>query len=349
MLKEAASLRSISLLACLPLCLWSPAAGAESVTPLLVEFGNTRSVLWGILEERPRGAATAAFRLADQLALNPDRESLPYLVGTSLTFAPVLKYDRNVNNGFKNGTIHIGGLPFSVEEAEKAVTIGGAVSGGVSLGLAKGTTLTLGARSEYQRAIGKKFEVFDTTGFLSLDHTTQNWTYLNATYLVNEEKRALGTGNVKIASFTAGKLFGQGGSHLHDVSGTFSRVQDNSTWQSRARVDWTGSFAGHGVFRFGLERGETIDGVLLPRTTVTGSYANIMLGAPTTLSAYYSERVGGDFFGEIRNDDVYRVGITRKITDRVSLHGSYEYKDSTNDSFDESGIDIGFSVTGFSF
>lgn len=351
-LMEIIALRTTGLFSILPLLLSPLAASAEGLTSLLLEFGQPRTLLWGILEEKPEGAANLAFHLADQLALNPDRKNWPYMLGTSLTFAPLLKYDRNVNNGFKGDTIYIWGLPFAVDEDTKAVeaaTVGGAVSSGMSFGIAQGTTLTVSGRAEYQRAIGKEFEVFNNTAAVNVGYTSQRWAYLNASVLVNEEKRALTNENIKVAALTAGKLFGEAGSQLHDISGTFTRVEDKSTWQSRARVDWTGTFANYGVFKLGLEHGKKIDGTLLPKITVTTSYSNIIFGAATTVSAYYSKRTGGYFFGAIREDDIYKIRADRKVTDRVSAYVSYERKVSTIGSFDDSGVDVGFNITGFKF
>lgn len=328
------------------------AASAEALTPLLLEFGQPRSLLWGIVEDRPQGSARYAFQLADQLALNPERKNFPYTIGTSLTFTPLLKYDRNVNNGFKGDTIYIWGLPFSVDESTRAVesaTLGGAVSGGVSFGLTKGMTLTTSGRSEYQRAIGAEFEVFNNTAAVNVGYTSQSWDYLNAGFLYNQERRSLSNDTIQVASFTAGKLFGDAGRQLHDFSGTFSRVHEKSAWQNRVRVDWTGTFADYGVFKGGLELGEKINGTLLPQTSISASYSNVIFGAATTISAYYSERTGGFFFGTARQDNIFKIKADRKLSERVSVYLSYERKDSSIDSFDEAGLDVGFNITGFSF
>lgn len=344
-------LRLPKLIAALPLIASSFAADAESLTRLSLEFGQPRTLLWSVLEEKPAGAEEFAFRLADQLALNPDRKRWPYLSGASLTFTPLLKYDRNVNNGFEGDTIYIGDAPWVLDEDQRAVeaaTIGGALAGGLSFGIAQGTTLSLSGRFEYRRAIGKEFEVFDNTASVNLGYTAQDWTYLNAGFLVNEEKRALAEDNVRIASFSIGRLFGEAGNQLHDISGTYIRAEENSTWQSRARVDWTGTFVNYGVFRLGLERGEKIDGSVLPEITISTSYSNVIFGSPTTLSAYYTRETGSDNYGP-REVDLYKIRIDRAISDRVSLYMSYERKDSTLDSFDNSGVDFGLNITGFKF
>lgn len=349
---EITVVRTIGLFSILPFLLTPLAARAEGLSPLLLEFGQPRTLLWSILEEKPQGAVNLAFHLADQLALNPDRKKWPYLSGTSLTFTPLLKYDRNVNNGFKGDTVYIWGLPFAVDEDTKAVeaaTVGGAVAGGLSFGIARGITFTMSGRAEYQRAIGKEFEVFNTTAAMNVGYTAQSWAYLDAGFVVNEEKRAFTNDNIKVASFTAGKLLGKTGSQLHDISGTFTRVEEKSTWQNRARVDWTGYFADNGVFKLGLERGEEIDGSLLPKISVTASYSNEIFGAATTVSAYYSEKTGGYFFGAAREDNIYKIRADRKITDRISIFASYERKNSTIDSFDDSGVDVGFNITSFKF
>jgi len=342
-------LRAPKLIAALPLIASSFAADAESLTRLSLEFGQPRTLLWSILEEKPAGAEEFAFRLADQLALNPDRKSWPYLSGASLTFTPLLKYDRNVNNGFEGDTIYIGDDPWVLNQrAVEAATIGGALAGGLSFGIAQGTTLSLSGRFEYRRAIGKEFEVFDNTASVNLGYTAQDWTYLNAGFLVNEEKRALAEDNVRIASFSIGRLFGEAGNQLHDISGTYIRAEENSTWQSRARVDWTGTFVNYGVFRLGLERGEKIDGSVLPEVTIAASYSNVIFGSPTTVSAYYTRETGSDTYGP-REVDLYKIRVDRAISDRVSLYMSYERKDSTLDSFDNSGVDFGLNITGFKF
>lgn len=322
----------------------------QGLTPLLLDFGSPREQLWGVLAEQPKGGAAFAFSVADQLALHPDRVSFPYLAGTGISLAPVLKYDRNVNNGFNGDRIYIAGIPFEVDEETKAVaatTVGAALSGGISFGVSRGTTLTFTGRSEYQRAIGETFEVTTDTAAVSLGYTSQSWNYLDAAYLVNNEKRELSTEKIKIGSLTVGRLFGTAGEDLHDLSLTAMRAWDQDVWQSRARIGWTGTLSRVGVFRLGLEKGEKIDGRLVPLTTIIGSYSNTLFGAPTTLSAVYSHKSGGRFFGEDRRDEIFRVAIERRVTRRVTLFTSYETTKSSIDSFDEDGFDIGITITGF--
>jgi hypothetical protein len=332
------------------LALSSLAVKADDLTPYLLEFGTARSQLWGILAERPEGGSSYAFALADQLGLNPDRGTWPYRAAATLRFSPLLGFDRNVNNGFVGDVISISGIPYRVEEASKAVravAIGAAVSGAISFGVAQGTTLTFSGRGAYERAVGKRFEVFNSTAAVNLGYTAQDWTYANAGFLVNEERRDLGDESIKVASWTIGRIFGEAHSHLHDLSGTFVRAEENATWQSRLRVDWTGTFADYGVFKVGLEGGEEIEGTLLPRVTVTAAYSNLIFGKPTTISAVYTHKTGGLIFGETREDHTYRVSLDRKINERFSISVSAERKDSSLDSFDDSYIDIGFQITGF--
>lgn len=336
------------------LLLWAApaAAGAEGLTGTLLEFGTARAQLWAILEERPRGGAAFAFALADQLALNPKRTDYPYVAGTVLSASPLLTYDRNVNSGFTSDTIYILGLPFEVDEEDRAVeaiTLGGAVSGGLSLGVAPGTTMGLSARSAYQRAVGAEFEVTSNVAAFGLSHTAQDWTYLDAGLRVSEEERDLSEQDSTVASLTVGKLFGAGGSHLHDLSATYIRAEENSTWQSRVRLDWAGTFRDLGMIKLGLERGEVIDGTSLPVTSVSGAYSSVLWGAPMTVSALYSKETGGDFFGEPRNDENYVIKVERKIGKRFSVYLSYEMLRSSIGGFDDSGVDIGFDFTGFRF
>lgn len=345
-------MRPIGLVPLLALLMSPQAANSEDLSLLMLDFGYSRSLLWAMLAEKPQGGAKFAVQVADQLALNPDQKIWPYLANTTLSFTPLLKYDKNVNNGFKGDTITIWGIPFEVDEGSKAVaaaTVGGTVTASAAFGIATGTILSLSARTEYQRAIGEDFEVFTNSAAMNISYTAQNWAYLNSGFSLQEEERALATDTTKSASFTAGKLFGQPENYLHDISGTISRVAENEIWQTRARVNWTGYFVDYGVISLGLERGEKIDGTLLPKMTATASYTNTIFGAATTVSAYYSEKTGGYFFGSPRKDDVYAITLDRAINNRVSAYISYERKKSSVNSFDDTGIDFGINFTGFKF
>lgn len=331
--------------------LWPVAhAKAGDLSSLILEFGQPRSLLWSILEERPAGAAPLAFYLADQLALNPDRTRWPYSSETRLSFTPLLEYDRNVNNGFKGDTIYLAGLPFKVNDdaqAVEAATVGGAISGGLSFGIAKGLTFTMSGRSAYSHAIGYDFEVTNNTFAINSGYTSQNWTYLDTGFLINEESRELSKDRVRMTTVTVGKIFGKAYNHLHDISWTFSHVEDEAVWQKRLRVDWSGAFSDVGYFKLGLERGEKIDGYLLPELTASVSYSNIIFGAATSMSAYHSKKTGGYFFGSSRTDEVYKFKIDRKLSDHVNAFISYEKTASSIDSFDDAGFDVGIRITGF--
>ncbi|RWY33923.1 hypothetical protein EP867_19455, partial [Falsigemmobacter intermedius] len=325
-------------------------AEVGGVTGLALDFGSPRHQLWAILKEKPRGGERFAFSIADQLSLNPRRQQHPYITGSILTFTPTINYDRNVNNGFNGDTIYIWGLPFSVDENSRAVealTVGGALTSGIAFGIAPSTTLSFSTRAGYQRALSKDFEIFTGTAVANLGYTTQGWSYINVGLLLNREERDLSDETVKIGSFTVGKLFGTPVGNLHDVSMTLIRAEQKSTWHDRVRFDWTSFHSSRGVLRMTLEHGEGVEAVLLPQNTFSTSFSSYLFNAPSTITVLYSKYTGGRFFGSEREDKIYKIRLERKISQRLISYFSYEKKVSTLNSFNDQGIDIGISFSGF--
>lgn len=331
----------------------SPAmAAAQDGLETILQFGTPRAQLWAVLKDRPAGGANFAFARADQLGLNPDRQIWPYVAGTALSVSPLFQYDRNVNAGFFSDTISILGVPFTVDEdsrAKAAATVGAAVAGTLAIGVAQGTILSFSSRMDYQRAIGARFEVVNSTAAVNLGHTTQDWAYFDAGYGASRRTRALADDATETASLTIGKLFGDSGRNVQDLSVTYTRAEEQSVWQSRVRVNWTGMFGGAGMVRVGLEKGDDVVGSLLPRTTLSASYSNLVFDAPTTISASFTEKTGGQFFGSPRSDTTYSIRGERKVSDRLSVYMSYTNTDSTIAGFDNAGVDLGFTVSGFRF
>jgi hypothetical protein len=325
---------------------------ADRLTPFALEFGSARQQLWVMLAERPDGGLSYANSLARQLALDPDLASRPYLAGSDFSVTPILKLDRNVNSGIASDTVLILGLPFLVNaesRAVRALTAGAALNAGLSFGLAPGLTFAMSGRSEHRRALGRDMLVTRNTLTGTLGYTAQNWTYLSANFLLDQEERALATGKTATTALTVGKLFGNSDAFLQDVSLTVLQEAESTTGQRRLRGNWTGIFADIGVVDISLEVGERLDGELVPVSAVSVAYSAFLIGAPTTLSASYGRSEGGVFFGLERHDDRLVLKAEREISRQVSINISYEVSDSSIDSFDVAGADFGINFTALEF
>ena len=70
-------------------------------------------------------------------------------------------------------------------------------------------------------------------------------------------------------------------------------------------------------------------------------------GEPTSLSINYMHEEGSNLFGTPREDDVYSVRITRRVTEQLSIYTGASARSSTVDVFDDKAVTAGVTIAGW--
>lgn len=345
------SLKSAILACALLLCIPAPAV-AQETTRLLLEFGNVRSSLYGILAERPKGGSRFAYYLADMNALNPDRNSYPYVAHTNWAITPSLRYEGNVNDGIEADVIHIGGLPFTIDEESKAIsamTAGVAVSAAGAYALGRGVLLSTSVRSEMRKAIeNETFTVTEHSLNTALSYTSQKMWYGSLNGAITRRDTDYAQSKRQSFGFTLGKVFGDRHA-VHDLSLGASKVFNDDVWQDRAVLTWSMAKPTFGHVQISAQVGAAQENKMLFRHSLAVSYSNFIWKQPTTISLGASVSDGGKFFGKDRTDNVYTASFERKLMSKLNGYVSVAKRDSTAEIYDSTTIDMGFIVRGWRF
>lgn len=314
---------------------------------MALAFGSPRLAFHSLLAEQPEGSRGYVFSLARQLGVQPE-QGFPDVVQYGVTVSPVLRHEHNVNGGIPSDYLRIGDFLFKVDpdsRARNAVMAGLRASAGLSMAVAKGSVLSFSGYKEYRRAIGEDLSVGEHGGAVTLSHTRDDWSYIDVSAGQYEKRRKLGADSTKYAVATVGRIIGSAGV-TQDVSGTFMRIRDNSSWQNRVRFNIASINPRLGLWRLSVEAGDRMDGRLLPTLSVTGVYSNIIFGSPTTLSLSAIQERGGEFFGTERRDDILIARADRRFSRKLSGYVSVERRDSNVEAFSNTNVEAGFLIRG---
>lgn len=315
--------------------------------PLALAFGSPRLAFHSLLAEQPKGSRGYVFSLARRLAVQPGQR-FPDVVQYGVTVSPVLRHEYNVNGGIPSDYLRIGDFLFKVDpdsRAKNAVMAGLRASAGLSVAVAKGAVLSFSGYKEYRRAVGDDLSVREHGGAVTLSHTRDDWSYIDVSAGQYEKRRKLGDDSTKYAVVTVGRIIGSAEA-TRDVSGTFMRIRDNSTWQNRVRFNVASVNPHLGLWRLSVEAGDRLEGRLLPTLSVTGAYSNILFGSPTTLSLSAIQERGGKFFGTERRDDILVARADRRFGRRLDGYVSVERRNSSIEAFSHTNIEAGFVIRG---
>ncbi len=263
--------------------------------------------------------------------------------------APLLYSDTNINGGTPGTIVMIGGLPFSIDPASRAVAgvvAGGRISAFARTSPARGLVLDLSASafavSAVQRdSLGRRHGVagHQIDACLSAYLGGAQWMDLCAGTAQN--RRSMGRADIGTYALAYSRQapllrgFSEGRVAL--------KVQDSGDdLRPSVELGLTHASAQVGTVSARAEWFDRIHGQHGPLFSADLSLTRPIAGKTTTLFAAYSREGGAQFFGLNRQDQVRSLGLSRALTPRATV--TLRWNDRTSSLANYTAQSLGFEL-----
>lgn len=263
--------------------------------------------------------------------------------------SPFLRYDPNLNGGFPEDHVSVGGLRFEVAEEDQAVSgliAGVTLSYGWRRGLGGGTAFELRSALSLGRALEQDMVKGSFGAEGCLRHLARRDLYLYGCVDASLARFELGRSERVGARFGVTRLMtGFGGVHELTLEGRAERNLGSLPYdRGGVSLSLLSAMPGPVIYNVRAELGQPVDGVLVTRARVSLGATFELLDRPTSLSLDWRQAEGGTFLGVPREDRTVTLSASRPVTDRVRVSVSLTRNRSTADPYDRDGVGLGVAM-----
>lgn len=312
---------------------------------IVASSGSQRLALRYLLGARLPGSAGTVDHLARQLALMPGDNGRPAL---AFSVAPVLSYDRNINDGIPSDTIMIGGLPFEVSEdgrAKSGIVLGVQASASVRAKVLHGLAWDVSAKFNVEHAPRWSYDTVIGTGATCLLYTSDRWLSLDICALHIRKEAGNSEESRNFRSVRLGKVF----SFRDRLAETALTIQ-SQTLRGQTQLSATGSGTwfrpGGNLYTVSVGIGEEKPGGSFPTLTAGLGLATELWGKPVNFGVGYVEERGARFFGRDKDDRIVSLSVRRPVTERVTAEIVALRRTSSVAEYSESSLEMNFTFSG---
>jgi len=267
----------------------------------------------------------------------------------AVSVSPFLRYDANLNGGFPEDHVTVGGLRFVVAEADRAVS--GPIAGAVlsyagRAGLGGGTALELRSSLMIGQALEHDLRKVSLSAEGCLRHMARPDLYLHGCLDLGLARFELGRSERLGARVGVSRLFeGLGGAHELTLEGRVERHLGAQGYErGLVAVSLLSAMPGPVVWSVRAEIGQPVEGVLVTRARVQLGATFELLDRPTTVSVDWRRAEGGLFLGTPREDRTVTLSLSRPVTDRMRVSVGLTRNASTAAPYDRNTLDLGLSM-----
>lgn len=311
---------------------------------IVASSGSQRLALRYLLDARLPGSAGTVDHLARQLAVMPG-DGGPVL---SFSVAPVLNYDRNINDGIPSDTIKIGGLSFEVSEdgrAKSGIVLGAQVSANARTQVLHGLAWDVSAKLKLEHAPRWSYDTVTGTGATCLLYTSDRWLSLDICAMHIRKKAGKAEESRTFRSVTLGKVF-----TFRDTLAETALTIQSQTLRGQTQLSVTGSgtwFRPDGnLYSVSLGAGQEKPGVSFPTLTARLGLATDLWGKPVNFGIGYVEERGARFFGSDKDDRTVSLSVRRAVTERMTAEIIALRRTSSVAEYSETSLEMNFTFPG---
>lgn len=293
----------------------------------------------------PARVRSAGERLLSQI----DHGAGPTAGEGAFSAAPFLRFDPNLNGGFPEAHVTVGGLRFEIAEEDQAASgliAGVNLSYGWRRGLGGGTALELRSALSLGHALERDLLKVSAGAEACLRHRARRDLYLHACLDAGGSRFELGESRHVGARVGVTRLMtGFGGAHELTFEGRVESALSQTRYDRGVlAVSLVSAMPGPVVYTARAELGQPVEGVLVARARVSLGATFELLDWPTSLSLDWRHAQGGRFLGETREDRTVTLSVSRPVSDRARLSLSLSRNASTADPYDGDSLGIGVSM-----
>ncbi|MGL4311406.1 MAG: hypothetical protein ACRCSU_13060 [Paracoccaceae bacterium] len=337
-----------ALLAVVPL---SPAHAQDSATnwQSALMAGNSRLALFSLRNARRPDLRQTAAVLAAQQGLGFPAGRRPQATPLQVAASPILTWDPNFNGGIPGETIMIGGLPFTVSEDSRAkagAVVGASLTLGQNVVTRNGVVWAGNAGLTFRHAPEHDMSRTDLTLSVCRKQYQQRWMWIDLCLGGFYRSRA-GTEEHELnGSARISKLFSLARTDA-EIGLAAQGARRPEYRKAGLAVDGAMVLAGFGAVSARFSIGERVEGRNTLHQSLDLSLTRAILGAPTRFSIGYLTEDGSQLFGQVREDRVISLGMTRPLSRNLAVSVGLQDRDSTIDAYDEQSVNVGLNLTGW--
>lgn len=281
------------------------------------------------------------WQLAGRLAYQEGYgSSRPRKHSSSWSLRPVLAYDANVNNGFANDAIAIGGLEFLVDEKYRrrsAAVAGVSLGGNHVWGLSKKVSLHVDHTARYVHALGANYDKWAYALQPCLNYFVSAATRAFACAAAERSVTELSARSEESASLGMSHAYTVG-SYINSSQLTIMRsaidsgidyFQNSVTYQHQVLLGNAMLLSGR------IKFSEGVDGVFSGRESFHLSAAKLVAGRRYEASIFQENRRGGSFLNEPRKETLRGIVVSARLSDALGVRVGRMWNEASNNFHDD--------------
>lgn len=338
---------------CGALLMSTEAVADDSVLRVTTAFNakSPRLALFSLLKERAAGSEAIRLKLLHGQGMMRRSDGAAFPIEGSMTVQPLLGFDGNINGGIPAESINLAGLEFLVDEdsrAEAGYWFGIRVGSEVTVTIFEGRILSFYGIATGAKQLEGDYFRFETAFGLCSKNYIANWWFLDACYrsirsqkeLMDDESSGLSLQITKVSDFQFGTF-----------EGRLKAEREQKNQQSRMvySIDGIATLGVKGSLRVGLLTAERYDGISGVVTAASIGFTRPIAGGLTSVDFSYANEEGSSFFGNERSEITRVIRISRQISPKIDVFGSYEHVRSTIEAFNDDVAVLGVEFAGWSF
>lgn len=265
-----------------------------------------------------------------------------------ISFSPVLTYDGNINGGAVGDSLVISGLRFRIEDdqvSKGGVLLGGGVDAGATINMARDTALQLNAGAWAGFSPEHDLSKGGVNLSACLAHQATPATRLRSCVRASHLEYDLG--KTQRASVEVG------GAHAYAARNGFNEV-DLSLREERTfggivedqrilSLRHTTAHRSGLTFSIGGNLGSETRAISMRERVHVGA-AKMIAGRPTSISLSAQNNRGGQFLGEGRAENIFSVGVSRQVHDKLTVRVSGTKVRARHEFFNQNSIGLDFGL-----
>ena len=314
-----------------------------------LDSGAPRLMLFALQVEKPQGADDFVARLQYGQAMQQAKAAPPVLLSYRADLRPIVAYDSNINSGVPGDTIYLGGFPFTIapeDRAKAGMVYGAEASLTARFALAPGRTLDLTAYGAQAHSFDYGLDVLNAgvsaCGAQYWGRTTWTEMCLGDTFTQRDNAPE----RERFASIGVSKVFASRFG-FHEARATVQKAKRTEYQKASLSLHLITAKAGLGALTLRIDIGEHVAGYNTRLFGASAALTRPIAGVSTTLFAGYGTEAGGTLLGQPRRDEIFSVGLSRKLTSHAEATLRLSQRRSSIPAYDGFSVDFDVNLIAF--
>ena len=344
-LKQLCALIFLSFALAKPLIAQTPTTNWQAA----LDSGAPRLMLFALQVEKPQGADDFVARLQYGQAMQQAKAAPPVLLSYRADLRPIVAYDSNINSGIPGDTIYLAGFPFTIapeNRAKSGMVYGAEASLSARFAISPGTTLDLTAYGAQAHSFDHNLDILNASlsacGAQYWGHTTWTEICMGDTFTQRdnaperERFASLGVSKVFVSRFG-----------FHEARATVQNAKRKDYDKASLSLQLITAKAGLGALNLRMDLGARVAGYHTRLFGASAALTRPIAGVSTTLFAGYGIEAGGALLGQPRRDEIFSVGLSRKLTSHAEATLRLSQRQSSIPAYDGLSVDLDVSLVDF--